>query len=360
LTIFAGMKRILFHILFWATYLSQDTLLAFLWDAAKFNELTVGTRILVSFKLCVSVVLPKILFTYLVLYYLLDRVLKQKGMLITTIFYGFIAVVSTLLMVRAIEVYFVYPVLFEGNLKSPAYFSPFGFLFALIDLGFVSGAAIAIRQVRLQLVAKEREKILIKDKLEAELKFLKNQTNPHFLFNTLNNIYALARKKSDSTADVVMKLSKILRFMLYESGKKFITIGEEAKLLEDYIDLEKIRYNEKLNIIFNKDIDDNSQEVSPLLLLPFVENAFKHGVSESFFDSTVIINIVVEKGHLTFDIENTKEDEEVEHSVNNKIGLFNIKRQLELMYPEYKLVVDNQPKKFRVNLTVNLNNHGEI
>ena len=360
MTIFAGMKRILLHLLFWVTYLTEDTLLAFLWDGSRFNELTVGARILISLKLCFSIVLPKILFTYLVLDYLLDRVLKQKGMLITTIFYGFLAVLSTLILVRAIEVYFVYPVLFEGNLKSPAYFSPFGFLFALIDLGFITGTAIAIRQVRLQLAAKEREKILVKDKLEAELKFLKNQTNPHFLFNTLNNIYALARKKSDSTADVVMKLSKILRFMLYESGRKFITIGEEARLIEDYIDLETIRYNEKLNVIFNKDIDNNSQEVSPLLLLPFVENAFKHGVSESFFDSTVTISIRLEKGHLFFEIENTKEDEEIKKLAGNKIGLYNIKRQLELMYPEYKLIVDNQPKKFRVNLTVNLNKHGEI
>ena len=354
------MKRILLHLLFWVTYLTQDTLLAFLWDGPRFTELAVGARILVSLKLCLSIVLPKVLFAYLVLYYLLGRVLKQKGMLITTIFYGFLGVLLTLMMVRAIEIYFVYPVVFDGRFKSPSYFSPFGFLFALIDLGFITGTAIAIKQVRLQLAAKEREKILIRDKLEAELRFLKNQTNPHFLFNTLNNIYALARKKSDSTADVVMKLSKILRFMLYESGKKFITIGEEAKLIEDYIDLEIIRYNEKLNVIFNKDIDNNSQQVSPLLLLPFVENAFKHGVSESFFDSTVTINLQLGKGHLLFEIENSKEDTEIEKPSGDKIGLNNIKRQLELMYPEYNLVVDNQPKKFRVNLTVNLNKHGEI
>ena len=115
----------------------------------------------------------------------------------------------------------------------------------------------------------------MRKKLETELQFLKSQTNPHFLFNTLNNIYALARKKSDSTADAVMKLSKLLRFMLYESQKKFISITDEIQVLDDFIELEKIRYGEKLQLIFNKSIDNESHPIAPLILLPFVENAFK-------------------------------------------------------------------------------------
>ena len=273
--------------------------------------------------------------------------------------YLVLSVATTLLLVRVINVYFVYPVIYHNQAKTPAFFAPFSFVFELIDLGFVSGMAIAIRQIRLQLAGKEREKLLVKEKLEAELKFLKNQTNPHFLFNTLNNIYALARKKSDSTADVVMKLSKILRFMLYESGRKFISMAEEIKLIEDYIDLEKIRYNQNLHVVFTKEIDNPGQEVSPLLLLPFVENAFKHGVSESFFDSTVTIAIRLQQGQLFFEIENSKEDEEIKQD-SGKIGLFNIKRQLELMYADHRLVVDNQPTKFKVNLYINLEKHGEI
>ena len=354
------MKKVSFHVLFWIAYLGEDTLLAYLWDSARLSDLSVTAKILVAFQLCAALLPPKILFTYLVLYVILDRILKQTGLFFLNILSLLLVVIVTLLLLRVIDIYFIYPVIFHGLPKSQPFFKPFSFLFNLIDLGFVSGMAIAIRQIRLQLAGKEREKLLVKEKLEAELKFLKNQTNPHFLFNTLNNIYALARKKSDSTADVVMKLSKILRFMLYESGRKFITITEEIRLIEDYIDLEKIRYNENLNVIFTKDIDNSGQEVSPLLLLPFVENAFKHGVSESFFDSTVKIEIKLQQGQLFFEIENTKEDEEAKQDTNSKIGLFNIKRQLELMYTDHRLVVDNQPNKFKVSLNVNLDKHGEI
>lgn len=353
------MRKASLHVLFWVAYLTQDTLLAYLWDAPRYLSLPAATRVLNSFYLCFALLPPKILFTYLLLYVILDRIIRQNNRFFQNMMYLLLSVVATLLLVRVINVYFVYPVIYHNLAKAPPFFAPFSFLFEVIDLGFISGIAIAIRQIRLQLAGKEREKLLVKEKLEAELKFLKNQTNPHFLFNTLNNIYALARKKSDSTADVVMKLSKILRFMLYESGRRFITIAEEVKLIEDYIDLEKIRYNQNLHVMFTKEIDNTEQELSPLLLLPFVENAFKHGVSESFFDSTVKIAIRLQQGQLHFNIENTKEDEETKHD-SGKIGLFNIKRQLELMYTDHRMVVDNQPTKFKVHLYVNLEKHGEI
>ena len=354
------MKKASFHVLFWVAYLAQDTLLAYLWDGSRLANLPEFTRAVLAFKLCLALLPPKIVFTYILIYVILDRILRQSDRFVHNMVSLLLLVISTLLLTRAINVYFVYPVIYNKLSKVPPYFALFAFIFEVIDLGFVSGMAIAIRQIRLQLAGKEREKLLVKEKLEAELKFLKNQTNPHFLFNTLNNIYALARKKSDSTADVVMKLSKILRFMLYESGRRFITITEEIKLIEDYIDLEKIRYNQNLHVVFTKEIDNTSQEVSPLLLLPFVENAFKHGVSESFFDSTVAIDIRLQEGQLYFDIENTKEDEEAKQGSDSKIGLLNIKRQLELMYTDHRLVVDNQPTKFKVHLYVNLEKHGEI
>jgi LytS/YehU family sensor histidine kinase len=228
-----------------------------------------------------------------------------------------------------------------------------------MDIGFVSGVAIAMKLLRMQLGGKDREKNLLRDKLEAELKFLRHQTNPHFLFNTLNNIYALARKKSDNTAEVVMKLSKLLRFMLYESKNDLITISEELKILDDYLELERIRYSERLTIVFNKAIDDDQQKIAPLLLLPFIENAFKHGASESRFDSFIHIDIRLQQGSLTFGIENTKENGDATEVVDN-IGLGNVRRQLELMYKEYDLTVENQNNLFRVQLVLNLNSHAKI
>lgn len=353
------MKRVGLHILFWLIYLAQDTLLAYLWDGGKLASFSISRQIIMAVGNCAVILVPKLLFTYFILYVILDNILKEKERLWKNIFFTTIAFIITLLLFRLLSIYFIYPVVYNGLLGSPQLFSPVGFLFNLMDLGFASGAAIFIKQLRLQLVAKEQEKILIKEKLETELKFLKNQTNPHFLFNTLNNIYALARKKSDSTADVVMKLSKILRFMIYESGRPFITIAEETKLIEDYVDLERIRYNERLNISFKKEIDNNYQQVSPLLLLPFVENAFKHGVSETRFTSFVNINLRLQNEILQFKVENSKEGNS--NNLNdNRIGLCNVKRQLELMYKEFDLQVDDKENIFAIHLTINLGSHEKI
>ena len=198
----------------------------------------------------------------------------------------------------------------------------------------------------------------MKEKLETELKFLRNQVNPHFLFNTLNNIYALTRKKSDKAPEVVMKLSELLSFMLYESGKESITLAEEIKILEDYIELERIRYNERLSVEFHKDLDDTSQAIAPLLLLPLVENAFKHGVSETRFDSFVRINMELKNAQFRFHIENTMPNGKTVNGSHN-IGLNNIRRQLELMYKHHEFTVKPQPTSFCVEMNINLDSYGK-
>jgi two-component system, LytTR family, sensor kinase len=209
------------------------------------------------------------------------------------------------------------------------------------------------------LKSKENEKNLVKEKLETELKFLRNQTNPHFLFNTLNNIYALSLKKSDDTPEVVLKLSKLLNFMLYESRKASISIGDELKILDDYIELERIRYNGRLEISFIREIDNESEQMAPLLLLSFVENAFKHGASESRFESYIHIDMKLQAGILNFSIENNKENCEKQQSTGN-IGLANVRRQLELMYTDYDLKVDDETNRFNVGLMINLNSHAKV
>ena len=117
------------------------------------------------------------------------------------------------------------------------------------------------------------------EKQEAELNYLKSQTNPHFLFNTLNNIYSLARDKNDRAPEAILRLSKMLRYMLYEAGGAYVAIEQELKIIADYIELEKLRYDESLHVNFNYNVEDKKQALPPLLLVPLVENAFKHGVS---------------------------------------------------------------------------------
>lgn len=156
-----------------------------------------------------------------------------------------------------------------------------------------------------------------------------------------------------------MKLSELLSFMLYESGKETISVEEELKMMQDYIDLQKIRYNERLSIQFNRKIDDGNRRIAPLLLLPLVENAFKHGISETRFDSFIHIDFELNNGSLYFCIENTIENGRSK-PVNGHIGLKNIKRQLELTYKEHELEVHNKDSIFKVKILINLDSHGKI
>lgn len=195
------------------------------------------------------------------------------------------------------------------------------------------------------------------EKQQAELNYLKSQTNPHFLFNTLNNIYSLARDKSDLAPESILRLSKILRFMLYEAGGKYIAIDQELKIMSDYIALEQLRYDDSLRVSFNHDIEDMKQALPPLLLIPLVENAFKHGVSETRDQPFVDIHLSVNKRQLLFVVKNSIEEFPGEGKGKENIGLSNLRRQLELLYTEYNLSIQQEKYVFIATLKINLASH---
>jgi two-component system, LytTR family, sensor kinase len=195
------------------------------------------------------------------------------------------------------------------------------------------------------------------EKQEAELNYLRSQTNPHFLFNTLNNIYSLARDKNDLAPESILRLSKILRFMLYETGGAYIAIEQELKIISDYIDLEKLRYDDSLHVNFNYDIEDMKQALPPLLLIPLVENAFKHGVSETRNQPFVDIHLSVKQRQLAFVVKNSDETYPGEGGVKENIGLSNLRRQLELLYTNYDLSVKQGESVFTATLKINLASH---
>lgn len=195
------------------------------------------------------------------------------------------------------------------------------------------------------------------EKQQAELNYLKSQTNPHFLFNTLNNIYSLARDKSDLAPESVLRLSKILRFMLYETSGDYIAIEQELKIITDYIALESLRYDESLYVNISQDIEDMRQALPPLLLIPLVENAFKHGVSETRNRPFVDIHLSVNQRHLKFVVKNSTESAADEESVKENIGLSNLRRQLELLYKDYNLSVQQGDYVFTATLKINLASH---
>lgn len=195
------------------------------------------------------------------------------------------------------------------------------------------------------------------EKQKAELNYLKSQTNPHFLFNTLNNIYALSRDKSDLAPESILRLSKILRYMLYETGNEEIPLETELKIISDYIDLEKLRYDNSLRLNFDYKISDNTIKIPPLLLLPLIENAFKHGVSESVDDPFIDIHITADHNRLILIVKNSSVKDPNEASLKENIGLSNLRRQLQLLYSDHELKVEQTDSVFTVSLFINTKSH---
>lgn len=350
--------RLWLHILFWLAYVLFQAYTEFAWLSSPGATTPAMQRWWMGLSGEISQLFIKIPLSYFIIYLINNSSAKFKatGLVLVA---GISAFAIAVVLDRVLIINFIFPHLYHEKVSDDFMFKLPRIIYSLLDLLFVVGLAVAIKQYRISQRIKEKEKGLVKEKLEAELKFLRTQTNPHFLFNTLNNIYALARKKSDHTADVVMKLSKLLRFMLYESKKNSITIAEELRVLKDYIELERIRYNERLTISFTESIDNETQPIAPLILLPFVENAFKHGAGETRFNSFICIYVLLNKGQLIFTIENLKDENGVE-KIRENIGLSNVRRQLELMYPEHHLDIEMTKTVFKVTLTINLHHHATV
>lgn len=199
--------------------------------------------------------------------------------------------------------------------------------------------------------------ILLEQKKSNELDALKNQLNPHFLFNTLNNLYTLALKKSDRTPEVIAKLSEILDYILYRCKSDFVPLTNEITLLHNYIALEKVRYGKRVDVTFNENVENDAQ-IAPLLLLTFLENAFKHGVSQEINKAKIDIDIKGNSKLIEFNIKNTKPTISEKSSDENRdaIGLENITKQLDLLYlNSYTLAIKNSNDTYLVNLKITSN-----
>ncbi len=187
-------------------------------------------------------------------------------------------------------------------------------------------------------------------RLSAELAFLKSQINPHFLFNSLNSIYSLAYQKSDTAPEAILKLSEIMRYMLYESNDNKVDLAKELQYLQNYIDLQKIRFGDKAFVNFKITGEVGDQKIVPLLLIAFIENAFKHGVANDP-SSPICLRINLDGTHLHFYMENKK------HALNRDneggIGLNNVKRRLDLLYPgKYNLTIDDKRDTYTCELSL--------
>lgn len=203
----------------------------------------------------------------------------------------------------------------------------------------------------------EQRKELKSEKLIAELKFLKNQVNPHFLFNTLNNLYSLAYSKSPKTTEVISRLSQMMRYMVYDSNHDLVPLEKEIDYMQNYISLEKLRLNDVIPITFEIEGDPKQKKIAPLLLIPFLENAFKHGVSNSSPDSWVRAKLVTKGPHLHFEVTNSRLNHHgTAGATNSGIGLENVRKRLELNYADvYDLKIASTDSQFSAILDIQLN-----
>lgn len=190
---------------------------------------------------------------------------------------------------------------------------------------------------------------------EAKLKLLQGQLHPHFLFNMLNNLYGLCIEKSNATPEVILQLSALLDYMLYECDKPKVPLKDEVEFIRNYIILERLRHDNRLNVSFEIDSIPNNTEIAPLLLFSFVENAFKHGVNKNNGDAFIFINLCASKGMLNFSIRNSLPLSNHAKS-NGGIGLKNVTDRLNLIYTNcHKLDIHIENNMFNVNLLLNLN-----
>lgn len=349
-------RRILLHAAFWVAYGLYDGYLSAPLAGSSYEHLSFGQRLVLGYTAEMLVLAFKIPTTYLVIYGLVPRYFRSKNLPVLLLSLAAVTVAATMVS-QFLWFNVIYPHVYEVSSPEPvASFARklFRWLWNSIDILLLLSVATALKFFRLRQAAAEREKQLVEEKLQSELNFLRAQTNPHFLFNTLNNLYHLARKQSTDTPDAILKLSDLLRFMLYECTTSHIRISQEVKVIRDYLELERLRYGDRLQANFQVEVDDESQPIAPLLLLPFVENAFKHGASESRGETWVRIDLTVKNGSILFQVENAKDAANVD--ITEGIGLKNVKRQLELLYPKHELMLDNQGDKFVVELKIMLNN----
>jgi len=334
-------QRAVYHSLFWLFFL---VVLVFiegttngLWFAVTNEAITLAFfAILVYFNL----------------YYLVPNYLSKEKFGT----YVFLLVLSTIIItpLKMIAMHFKlanYPEMQQQLVQPTSQYAQFLAM-------FVMGGGSSLVKIISDWVRHQRERQLLETQtMQSELRFLKSQINPHFLFNTLNNLYALTLKKSDEAPEIVIKLSEMMRYMLYECNEKRVPLRKEVNYLRNYLDLERLRQGRNISISFDVEGQMTDQQIAPLMFIPFLENSFKHGLNHQITQGFVHILLQVEAQHVHFYIENSKPDTppSPDKRRSGGIGLVNVRRRLDLLYPgQYELFIEDKPKSYAVNLEIDL------
>ena len=332
-------SRWLYHALFWITY--YFFLCLIFYSAYEIHEFAFYIQFIVFLPFSAALV-------YFNIYVLIPNLINRKKFL----FYAFSLALAILVIVFADQLLKKMYVHFGSTIFAYTADLSFRNLFTeAIGLfyltGFTTGIKLSKDWIRNQQLMKEKEKHY----LETELNFLKTQIHPHFFFNTLNNLYSLTLKKSDQAPEVVLKLSALMSYMLYESNTAKVSLSKEISYLQNYLDLEKLRFGLRLIVSFEIEGQIEDVNIPPMILILFVENSFKHGVKNNVNKINIDISLRVEEGFLFFRIKNPVGDKTSKG--NTGIGLKNARRRLELLYGNsYQLDCAEKEDEFIVSLKI--------
>jgi sensor histidine kinase YesM len=359
--IFSNEKkyRVWRHVAFWAFWtLFQGFLYAFIPIPAPFGYLK---RIPSTMLDSVMFLVPHMFFSYGLMYFVIPvYVVKNKYLgsalwiLILIMATASISALTSMYLLNPVKEFilpkkFLFPI--GKTLQGSFYISLLAGLRGGLTIG---GLAAAIKLMKHWYIEGQKNLQLQKENVESQLQILKAQVHPHFLFNTLNNIYSYTQTTSQTASRLVMGLSDMLRYMLYECNQPVVPLSKELKMIEEYISLEKIRYGNKLEMHINLPVHTQHLFISPLLLLPFIENCFKHGTSNILEQPWINLDISIRENIITVKLLNSKSSTERQcHKPG--IGIENARRRLELLYPgRHELIIKNEEEIFIVNLKLEL------
>lgn len=333
------------HLIFWLVLIFCNLLLIFGLSGFNFKIFTplrIISTLISIFYFAIAV--------YINLFFLLPVYLKKKKYIRFSLLH--------IIMVSGIIALNILTTLLVEGASIKDYNIVFEYIFEFILISLLISVTTFLKFLREWIRFKE-ESIKFKEaqsqKLESELKLLRGQINPHFLFNTLNNLYSLSLDKSDKTPSLILKLSDLMRYMLYDCRDNLVSVEKEITFISNYIELEKIRVGDDVSIKIQIKGNYADLLISPFLFIPFVENAFKHGCYKSYNSS--FINILFDfekKGEIRFFIENCKEQKlSSEKSKYSGIGIENVKKRLSILYPEkYEIEINDGKNSYSVQLTI--------
>ncbi|PHN03858.1 histidine kinase [Flavilitoribacter nigricans DSM 23189 = NBRC 102662] len=333
-------QRVVYHSLFWLTLLMILTLRESVLDGFWFS---LSNQIINVFFYALIV--------YFNLFYLIPNYLTRKKFLT----YGVLLVLFAIIVTPLKVIVFYFKFGDQPSLQADLIEDQnLHFLFTF----FIVGASTIVKIVKDWAQHLREMQELETQTMQSELRFLKSQINPHFLFNTLNNLYALTLKKSDQAPEIVIKLSEMMRYMLYECNEKRVPLRKEVNYIRNYLDLEQLRQGKNIEINFMVEGQVSDQEIAPLMFIPFLENSFKHGLSNHITKGFVNIKLSVKEQCVDFYIENSKPETPPVRDPNRRsggIGLVNIHRRLNLLYPDnYELKIEDMPHAYAVHLKIKL------